>query len=88
MGVGCGPAHSDSSTVTMVKRWFFQEVYAALICYCVSVNKNKASQKKRVACMEYRAEKATASLHTKTSLQKVNFRRVLTPDWLFGGKGV
>ena len=39
-------------------------------------------------CMEYRAEKATASLHGKTSLQKVNFRRVLTPDWLFGDKGL
>ena len=38
--------------------------------------------------MEYRAEKATASLHGKTSLQKVNFRRVLTPDWLFGDKAV
>ena len=38
--------------------------------------------------MEYGAEKATASLHGKTSLQKVNFRRVLTPDWLFGDKGV
>ena len=38
--------------------------------------------------MEYRAEKATVSLHGKTSLQKVNFRRFLTPDWLFGDKGL
>ena len=38
--------------------------------------------------MEYRAEKATASLHGKASLLKVKFRRVLTPDWLFGGMGL
>ena len=38
--------------------------------------------------MEYRAEKATVSLHGKTSLQKVNFRRFLTPDWLFGDQVV
>ena len=38
--------------------------------------------------MEYRAEKATASLHGKASLLKVKFRRVLTPDWLLGGRGL
>ena len=38
--------------------------------------------------MEYRAEKATASLHGKASLLKVKFRRVLTPDWLLEGWGL
>ena len=38
--------------------------------------------------MEYRAEKATGSLHGKTSLLKAKFRRVLTPDWLLGSRGL
>ena len=39
--------------------------------------------------MEYRAEKAIASLYGKTSLLKVKFRRVLTPDdWLLGSRGL